>query len=380
MRAQREAAPRGPLNLVVPVSGAKRKRKFKRDATLLKSKALASLRTGLDAFNSFSDDARQTKILLSLQHAAEMLLKAGLVQRGVGVFDKKSGKSKGFSACLNLAAEHLKASEEERGAFRSLDAQRDGEQHWLIVLSEQVMFLQVRAFITAFDDVLHRVFGERLADLMPARVLPVSTSPLTSDIVSLFDREFKCIEDLLKPGKRKRDEALGRIRQLLAVEGHVADVDLSEKDVSRVEAGIRKGRTLAQVFPRLASLGATVTGTGPEVRVIITKRDGAPVHLVRGDDETNAFAYREVDLQSRFKYSAYELADHAGVARHKAASLRKHIELDSDAELFHEFVFHSQKIRRYSDKAIETLRAAAAKLDVDAIYRASLKPRGGKRG
>ena len=368
------------MSSVVPAAARKRKRKFKRDATLLKSKALASLRTGLDAFNSFSDDARQTKVLLSLQHAAEMLLKAGLVQRGVGVFDKKSGKSKGFSACLNLATQHLAASEEERGAFRSLDAQRDGEQHWLIVLSEQVMFLQVRAFITAFDDLLHRIFGERLADLMPARVLPVSTSPLTADIVTLFDSEFECIKDLLKPGKRKRDEALGRIRQLLAVEGHVADVDLSEKDVARVEAGIRKGGTLAQVFPRLASLGATVTGMGPEVRVVITKRDGAAVHFVKGDDATNAFAYREVDLQNRFKYSAYELADHAGVARHKAPSLRKHIGLDNDPELFHEFVFHSQRIRRYSDKAVEALRASAAEIDIDAIYKAALKPRRGKRG
>lgn len=338
----------------------------------MKTKAIASLRIGLEAFNSFSNHARQTRVLLTLQHAAEMLLKAGLVQRGIDVFDKKSGKSRGFSACLNLSLEHLQTTDEERGAFRSIDAQRDGEQHWLIILSEEVLFLQVRAFITAFDDVLHRIFRERVADLIPARVLPVSTLPVPPDVVTLFDREYECIKELLKPGKRKRDEAKGRIRQLLSVEAHVADVDLSEKDVRRVEAGVRNGSTLGQVFPRLASLAATVTGTGPEVRVVITRRDGAPVHVAKGDDVASTFAYREVDLQNRFKYSPTELAGHANLKMHLAAALRKHIDLNADPECFHEFEFGSQRLKRYSDRALQLLREAAAANDVEAIYKAGL--------
>lgn len=62
--------------------------KLLRDARSLKSKALSSLRRGLSAFNSYEEDGRITVVLLHLQHACEMFLKAALVQARVSVFDK----------------------------------------------------------------------------------------------------------------------------------------------------------------------------------------------------------------------------------------------------------------------------------------------------
>lgn len=76
--------------------------KLKQEARVLRRKALSSLTVATTAFNSPHDEGRVTQVLLSLQHAFEMLLKAALVQQGVAVFDKKLGRSLGFEACINL--------------------------------------------------------------------------------------------------------------------------------------------------------------------------------------------------------------------------------------------------------------------------------------
>jgi len=78
--------------------------KLKREAKTLKVKAIASLKRGLEAFNSHADDGRVEAVLLMLQHASEMLIKALLVQKGLDVFDKQKGMSIGIEKGLNLAA------------------------------------------------------------------------------------------------------------------------------------------------------------------------------------------------------------------------------------------------------------------------------------
>lgn len=74
--------------------------KLVRDARTLRGKATSSLRIAMTNFNSYDDDGRVTSVLLHLQHASEMLLKAALVQGRVKVFDKETGQSLGFEKCL----------------------------------------------------------------------------------------------------------------------------------------------------------------------------------------------------------------------------------------------------------------------------------------
>jgi hypothetical protein len=108
----------------------RKKRRFVRDAKILKDKALYSLSRGLAAFNSHENSGRVTAVLLYFQHAGEMLVKGALIQKGCAVFDKKSHKAEGMKRCLNRAKEHLQSSEGEIGVFRTIDALRDTEQHW----------------------------------------------------------------------------------------------------------------------------------------------------------------------------------------------------------------------------------------------------------
>ena len=89
--------------------------KLRREARTLKDKALCSLSRAVTAFNSCDDDGRTTCALLHMQHAAEMLLKAILVQKGAKVFDRAKQTSISFEKCVNLATQHAKLTEEEAG-------------------------------------------------------------------------------------------------------------------------------------------------------------------------------------------------------------------------------------------------------------------------
>jgi hypothetical protein len=333
--------------------------KFRREARSLKAKAICSLRRSTAAFNDWSEDGRTTCVLLHMQHAAEMLLKAILVQKKVKVFDPAKHTSIGFAKCVNLACQHAQLTPEEAGLLRTIDELRDGEQHWLIVVPEELLYLHARGFATTFDDLLKRIFDDRLADHLPSRVLPISTHPqLGFDL--LIDREFTQIKELLQPGKRRRDEARGRIRTLLAMESHVADgVDVSETDIDRIESAVRSGKDRADIFPRLNTIDTVLSGSGTAVTVHFTKRtnEGAPVRYIGADDPTEAAAVREVDLQKRFHISRSALAEKLNISSKRAKDLRKKLGIDEDPLCMHIFKFNESKFPMFSDKALLRLRS-----------------------
>ncbi len=251
--------------------------KLRNETRHLKDKATSSMRSAMAAFNSHDDDGRVTRVLLHLQHSFEMLLKAALVQDKQAVFDKKTGRSIGFQKCVNYgAAAPIALTEEEAGTLNVIDAMRDDEQHWFNLVDEGLLFLYTRAAVTLFDDLLHRVFDERLADHLPVRVLPIGTEP-PQDFQTLVDREYANIAKLLTPGRRARAEADARVRTLLAMEAQVdPDAAVSDADVRRVIKGIQDGKPRAAVFPSLSSVSTSVEGSGVSVEVRFVKVEGVP--------------------------------------------------------------------------------------------------------
>ena len=346
-----------------------------RDTRLLKGKALASLRRCARAFNDFEDDGRVTTVLLHLQHAFEMLLKAGLVEKKVRVLDKTKGRSIGFEKCVRLAPEHLRLSDEQCGLLRALDALRDDEQHYFGELSEGLLYIHVRGGVTLFADLLESIFGEKLADHLPPRVLPISTDP-PRDLVLLISEQYDQIKKLLEPGRRRRAEARAHIRALLAMEAHVAeDVLVTEKDVNRVERAIKDDEGLHDVFPRLEGIGAAVEGVGVNITVRFSKREGVPVRFVPADDPREAAAVREIDLERKYHISASELAERLELTRPRTLALRRHLALDENEDYRHVFVFDSQRIPRYSEAAVESMLEALGEVDMDAVWEEH-RPRG----
>src|SRR5574337_1749023 len=103
---------------------------MRRDARILKRKAVASLRRAAASFNGLDDEGRHTTVLIHLQHAFEMLLKAALHEKRAAIVDAATGQSIGFKKCLNLAATQLPLRTEEAGTLRAIDQLRDDEYHY----------------------------------------------------------------------------------------------------------------------------------------------------------------------------------------------------------------------------------------------------------
>jgi len=342
--------------------------KLVRDARTLKTKAIESLRTAMTAFNSYDDTGRVTTVLMHTQHACEMLLKAVLIQGKAKVFDKDSGKSIGFERCLGLCQSHHDLTADEAGIMRAIDAQRDAAQHWFVFVSEDLLYMQLRALITAFDAYLKRKLNEALQEHIPPRVLPISTKP-PGDFEFLVDKEFNYVNELLQPGRRARDEARARIRAMLAMEAIVTnEVEISERDIDRIEKAMRGGTGFTAVFPRLATVGTITEGEGVNLVVHFTKKQGAPVHYVGGDDPAASAAVREVDLRKKFYLQRNELATKVGLSPPKAKVLRAHLGIDDEPNCCHVFEFGAQKIPCFSDNAKRRMEEALPNIDMAELW------------
>jgi hypothetical protein len=332
------------------------------------TKAIDSLRHASEAFNSYQEEGRVTAVLLHLQHSFEMLLKAALVQRRIQVFELELGRSVGFEKCVNLGRDNLRLTEEEAGTLRAVDALRDQEQHWIASMSEGLLYVYVRAAVSLFDALLGRWFGQKLVDHLPLRVLPISADP-PRDIQLLIDDEYSQIKALLQPGRRKRADAQARIRSLLAIEAHTSDgVVVSNRDVARVEKGVKAGKPREEVFPRLAELQSEVAGTGLALTVRFTKATGMPVRLVSADAPEEAAAVREVDLQRKYHWSKPELARKLDMTLPRCYALRLHLGIENDDDCRHDFVFGSTVHRQYSDNALTRLKTAIDTLDLESVW------------
>ncbi|WP_394652577.1 hypothetical protein, partial [uncultured Sphingomonas sp.] len=189
------------------------------------------------------------------------------------------------------------------------------------------------------------------------------------DFEFLVDKEFNYVNELLQPGRRARDEARARIRSLLALEAIVTDkVEISERDIDRIEKAMRGGAEFTAVFPRLATVGTTTEGEGVNLVVHFTKKQGAPVHYVGGDDPTAAAAVRNVDLRAKFHMQRNELAEKVGLNVRKAKVLRDHLGIDGDPNCCHVFEFGSQKHPCFSDNALRRMQEALAEIDMDELW------------
>ncbi len=191
------------------------------------------------------------------------------------------------------------------------------------------------------------------------------------DFEFLVDREYRLIRELLEPGRRHRDEARARIRSLLAMESiAVEEVVISERDIDRIEKAVRAGQDILEVFPRLSTVGTRTDGEGVNLVVHFSKKEGAPVRYLRGDDPADAAAVRELDLQKKFYLGAAELAQKLGLTQPKAKVLRDHLGIDEDVNCRHVFEFGSAKHPRFSDNAFRRMREALNDLDIEELWRA----------
>lgn len=133
---------------------------------------------------------------------------------------------------------------------------------------------------------------------------------------------------------------------------------------------MRAGKSSDQVFPRLGTLSTTTSGDGINITVHFTKKQGAPVRFVSGDDTEEAGAIRELDLGKKYYLSAAALATKLGLTEPKSWALRQHSEIDTDKNCAHEFVFGKSRFLQFSDNAVLKMREAMDAGDMNSIWAA----------
>ena len=354
---------------------------MRRETRHLLTKAVDSLVLSVEHYNRPSDRGRVDSVLILLDHAFEMLLKAAIIQYGGKIRKPGGSQTITFKECLGKASsekgvQFLTADQELQ--LRALNSLRDAAQHYLLDLSEQHFYMHVQAGFTQFRDVYRSVFDKELNTQLPARVLPISTTPPT-DIFAVFEDETEEIQRLLKPGRRQGLDARAKLRGLAIVDRaiHGEDRQPTDSELSKYGDSVASGKKWHDVFPSVATIQLTTTGTGPSLDLRISKGDGIPTHLVsEGTPGATLVAVHKVDALGFYNLGRDQVASNLGLTGPKTTALIRYLKIKDDEEYFRRVTIGKSSFDRYSQKTIGRLRKEIKSLDINEVwtsYREGLK-------
>jgi hypothetical protein len=347
---------------------------MKREAKLLLEKACDALVLSIELFNRPHDRGRVSSTLIQLDHGFEMLMKAAILHRGGRIRDKRAKETIGFDACVRRSLSDGKIrylSEEQALVLQTINGLRDAAQHHLLDISEGQLYVHIQSGVTLFRDLLKSVFHQELATHLPTRVLPVSTSPPT-DLSTLFDSEIAEIKKLLKPGRRRRLEALARLRPLAILDATIKGEkgQPSDADLRRVGKEVSQGSAWADVFQGAAAVEIAADGAGPSLSLRLSKKEGIPIKLVaEGTPGASVVAVKRVNELDFYSLGAKQLAEKVELTMPKTVGIVDHLGLRNNADCYKEFRIGSQTVKRYSPHAIERIKEALKTDSADEIWR-----------
>ena len=182
---------------------------MKKHSRVLFEKSLDSFILSIEHFNRPWDCGRQEAVLILLDRAFELLLKAIILHKGGKIRERYAKETIGFDKCVRkcISNEKVKCLTEEQGlTIQIINSFRDAAQHDIVELSEQELYMYSQAGVTLYRDLLKNVFCKELKTYIPERVLPVSSQP-PQDIHSMVEADFKDIKKLIGPKTRHQFEA-----------------------------------------------------------------------------------------------------------------------------------------------------------------------------
>jgi hypothetical protein len=254
-----------------------------------------------------------------------------------------------------------------------INSLRDAAQHHILDISEQHLYIQAQSGLSLFRDIFKYVFDQELQGYLPARVLPLSTTPPV-DLATLFDTETKEIKKLLSPKVRRHTEAEAKLRSLAIVEKSLngEKVQPGVGELQRLAKEIVSGKkTWSDIFPGVATLTLTSNGYGPSIDLRITKT-GVPVHLVKeGTPGATVVAVKRVDELGFYNLGRDDLAKNVGLSGPKTTAIIRFLNLQADAECYKLVTVGKSRFSRYSQKAIAVIKDALKKRSIDEIWKDS---------
>lgn len=346
---------------------------MKKEAKLLKHKAIASLKLSVDHFNRLDDIGRTEVVLILLDHSFEMLLKGSILYRGGKIRESGTPNTIGFDACVRraLTQDSVKFINSNQAlVLQTINQLRDAAQHHLLSLSEGRLYIHTQSGVTLFRDLLKEVFDEDLVSHLPDRALPVSTiAPL--DPITVFEEELNEVKALLAPGRRKRTEADAKLRGLAIVDGALqGEKDQpGERSLQNLRDQITAGRNFNELFPGLSAVSFTAGDTGTNFNLRITKKEGVPVHLVKeGTPGATVVGVKRVDDLSFYSLGRDQLAKKVGLTPAKTTAAIRLLNLQGNSDCHKEIVVGKTRFNRYSQQAITEIRDLMKSKSPDEIW------------
>lgn len=310
--------------------------RLRRQTTMFKDTAVESLTLSIELFNRPSPLARDHAVIMMLAHSFEMLLKASIFQRRGTIRDKGDPLSHSLKRCIEISVSDLQiVNDDERTLLGAIKQDRDCATHDIIAMSDDFLWLHMRAGISLFRRLLQDEFEEELTDLLPGRVIPVSASPPT-DLGLLVEGEIQTVQALLAAGRRRSAEAGARLRPLLSLDGSATGrTDRpTEAEVTRAEKSLRSGVDWREVLPGLATLSigpATPNSGAQEVVLRVGKStSGVPVRRARPDEESGALAYRGVSPFDEYGIGLSKFGDKLGISLNEGYAIIDALRLKDD--------------------------------------------------
>lgn len=346
--------------------------KAKRDVSELKGRAINSLVLGIELFNRPHDQGRTEGVLILLHHAFEMLLKAIIKDRTGTVHAKGEKYSYGFDKCLEVAQNVIKViSVDERATLSILDAHRDTAIHYYQDVSEDILYLQAQAAVTLFDDLISKVFNERLADCIPERVLPVSTRP-PKDLKVLIDSELSQVDELLQAGRRKGIQAAAKLRPILAMATATrSDAErVTEPELQKAINRRRRGDDWSVILPEVAQLKLETQGDGIPIYLRIKKDADIAVRVAKdGEPVTGTLIKQEVNIWDKYNLGRDDLAKKLGISGPKTSALILELKIQDDQDCYKVLRRKSSTFKGYSKAALDRLQSAInGGVDIEGVW------------
>ena len=352
---------------------------------MLLTRATDSVLLSIEHFNRPWDRGRIDAVLILLDRAFELLLKAVIVHKGGKIREPRAKETIGFATCVRKCVSDSKLkclTEEEALTIQIINSLRDAAQHYLLDVSEQQLYIYAQSGLTLFDKLLNAVFSAKLSDYLPERVLPLTASP-PMDFGTLLNLEFAEIRKLVAPGSRKMMRARAKLRAFAIIEESLGGSRLQpgEARLAKLASRIAAGTSWTDVFPGIRQLNVVTEGAGPTVKLRITKSGaGEPITLVpEGTPGATVVAIKRVDELGFYSLSLRDLAPKCGLSEKKTLAVIHDLNLQADGDCFKEIAIGKSRFKRYSPTALDRIKKALPNLDIAEIWKRHSATLGGRR-
>lgn len=348
---------------------------MRKEARVLHAKAVDSLILAVDHFNRSYDRGRCEAVLILMDRAFELLLKAIIIHKGGEIRERrKEGVTIGFDLCLRkcLSDAALKClSDDDAVALQSLNSLRDAAQHYVVDVSEEQLYVYAQMGVTLFARLAHEALALPIRNEIPARVLPISPKP-PKDLGALFDLEFADIKRMVAPGSRKRMDARAKLRSLAILQASLDGQKIlpSDAELDQIVRRINAGEPWRSIFPGVALLSIEADPTGPGLTIRITRNQGEAVRTTKeGDPNSTVVAVKTVNALDYYSLGLRDLAAKLRVTQPKLLCLIMHDKMQDNIDYYREFRLTKQPVKRYSPKALEYLRKRLGEIDLEDLWR-----------